>query len=305
VLERDEFRWFWSACEEEGFPYGPLLQLIALTDQREREIAKRTRDDLGPDNNELKLPVADIKNKRSHIVPTSSLARQIIEKLPRIPGTTLLFPNTENNPASSFGNVKIRIDRLMERCRLKETNDPQGTIKPWQFRDLRRTAATHMARLGHDPDVVDMIMNHTSPRSGHRSRSAVAHVYNRYDYFKERTAALEDWGELVRSWVEPSCQIASSPATRVLASGPALLVDFVSDMHIDRHRDSASLDWASLKSPGARILVDAGDDADSPIRTEQLLLEAKTALRGRDCGGRQSLSLRIKHHCRCRHRAVS
>jgi hypothetical protein len=51
--------------------------------------------------------------------------------------------------------------------------------------------------------------------------------------------------------------------------------DLVSDMHIDAWKTGAAIDWVSLRTPGTRILVDAGDDADSPAHSEAFLLEAR------------------------------
>jgi len=58
--------------------------------------------------------------------------------------------------------------------------------------DLRRTAASGMARIGIAPHIVDKILNHTSG-----TISGVAAVYNRFEYLNERRAALESWGNYV------------------------------------------------------------------------------------------------------------
>jgi Arm DNA-binding domain len=39
VLSDDELRWLWSACEEIGWPFGPLVKLLLLTAQRRDEVA--------------------------------------------------------------------------------------------------------------------------------------------------------------------------------------------------------------------------------------------------------------------------
>lgn len=40
VLTDDEIRWFWAACEAEGFPWGPLGQMLLLTGQRLNEVPR-------------------------------------------------------------------------------------------------------------------------------------------------------------------------------------------------------------------------------------------------------------------------
>jgi integrase len=42
ALSDDEIRWFWKACEASGWPFGPLAQLLLLTEQRRDGVATRT-----------------------------------------------------------------------------------------------------------------------------------------------------------------------------------------------------------------------------------------------------------------------
>jgi len=77
--------------------------------------------------------------------------------------------------------------------------DPgKAEIEGWILHDLRRTAATGMARLNIAPHVVDRILNHVSG-----TIRGVAAVYNRHAYLEERRAALEAWGSYVESLVGP------------------------------------------------------------------------------------------------------
>jgi integrase len=58
-------------------------------------------------------------------------------------------------------------------------------VTGWRLYDTRRTAATHLARLGTDPTLVERILGHAQP--------GVAAVYNRHGYTPEMRAALEAW----------------------------------------------------------------------------------------------------------------
>jgi integrase len=65
--------------------------------------------------------------------------------------------------------------------------------------DLRRTAASHMTKLGVPRLHVEKILNH--------STGDIAEVYDRHDYLPEKRAALERWGAHLASIVsggEPS-----------------------------------------------------------------------------------------------------
>jgi integrase len=51
--------------------------------------------------------------------------------------------------------------------------------------DLRRTAASHMTRIGVPRLHVEKVLNH--------STGDIAEVYDRHDYLPEKKAALEKW----------------------------------------------------------------------------------------------------------------
>jgi hypothetical protein len=63
--------------------------------------------------------------------------------------------------------------------------------------NLRRCAATNMARLKVAPHAVDRILNHISG-----TIRDVALVYNRFDYAEDRRVALERWATHVEALVE-------------------------------------------------------------------------------------------------------
>jgi len=70
----------------------------------------------------------------------------------------------------------------------------KSAIEKFILHDLRRTAASGMARLGIAPHVVDRILNHSSGVI-----RGVAAVYNRFEYQEERRAALAAWAFYVTS----------------------------------------------------------------------------------------------------------
>jgi integrase len=73
-------------------------------------------------------------------------------------------------------------------------------IQPWRIHDLRRTAATGMARLGVRAEVADKVLNH----SGGSIVKGVARIYNRFEYIDERREALEMWARHVESLIKPA-----------------------------------------------------------------------------------------------------
>ncbi len=112
-------------------------------------------------------------------------AVSILQGVPKVKGAKgsidYVFTVTGKTPVSGFSNAKERLDRLMG----------EGT-PPWVFHDLRRTAATGMARLGVLPHVVEAVLNHISG-----TKAGVAGIYNRASYAGEKRHALDAWGGFV------------------------------------------------------------------------------------------------------------
>ena len=215
ALTDDEIRWLWQAAEEVGWPFGPVTKLLLLTAQRRDEVANLEWSEIDLAKRVWTLPRDKAKNNRAHEVQLSELAIETLRSLPRV-GDRYVFSTTGDGPVAGFSRAKLRIDAAMIAARRRELGLPQeeneyrralgaGPDKPppveishWIFHDLRRTAATGMARLNIAPHVVDKILNHVSG-----TIRGVAAVYNRFEYLQERRTALEAWGRLVSDLVEP------------------------------------------------------------------------------------------------------
>lgn len=65
-------------------------------------------------------------------------------------------------------------------------------IPDFSLRDIRRTVATGLGRLGVAPTTIARVLDHTVQGVG-----AVTHVYARYDYLAEKRAALDTWGQFL------------------------------------------------------------------------------------------------------------
>jgi integrase len=217
VLSDDEIRWFWSACEEIGWPFGPLFQLLLVTAQRRDEVGTMTLAELDPERRVWLIPREKAKNDRAHEVALSERALAIIAELQEKRGriaelkaSPLIFTTNGKTSVSGFSNAKERLDAKMEKLARKERGWPKDDaacrkalklrgaqdvpklVPKFILHDLRRTAATGMARLNIAPHVVDKVLNHSSG-----TIRGVAAVYNRFDYLAERRAALDAWARHV------------------------------------------------------------------------------------------------------------
>ena len=179
ILTDAEVRAFWAAASAMGFPFGPALLLLLLTGQRRGEVTTMRWSDLDFERAVWTVPAAVAKNGRVHEVPLSRTAQDILKRLPRFVGSDLVFTTTGTTPISGFGRVKERLDSAMG-------------VSDWRFHDLRRTAASGMARIGVAPHVIEKVLNHVSGQI-----SGVAAVYNRHGYDAEKREALSRWAEQI------------------------------------------------------------------------------------------------------------
>ncbi|WP_085043798.1 tyrosine-type recombinase/integrase [Ensifer aridi] len=194
VLTDQEVRLVWLACEKAGWPFGPLVKLLLLTAQRRNEVAHAPRSEfeLGGNNQLWTIPPERSKNGKEHLVPLTSLVLEVISGLPKV-GDTYLLSTTGETPISGFSKAKKAIDAEMLTIAKEEAAalglKPEDVkLEGWTLHDLRRTAASGMARLGVPVHVVEAVLNHLSG-----TIKGVAKIYNRYEYLDEKRQALEDW----------------------------------------------------------------------------------------------------------------
>ncbi len=77
------------------------------------------------------------------------------------------------------------------------SEDGKGDILHWRLHDLRRTAASGMARCGVFQEVIERVQNRSSG-----AFAGVAGIYNRYEYEKEKREALQKWNFEISGFVE-------------------------------------------------------------------------------------------------------
>ncbi|WP_068111260.1 tyrosine-type recombinase/integrase [Tropicimonas marinistellae] len=195
VLNDDEIRWLWMACEAEGQPWGPMAKVLLLTGQRLGEVTAMTDNEITGDL--WHLTAERTKNGLAHDVPLSKPVRDTLAAVERIVGQGgYIFTTTGRTPVSGFHKARNTLARRMAEVAEGETGQPVE-IPHWTFHDLRRTAATGIARLGIPVRVTEAVLNHVSGTGG-----GIVAVYQRHDYADEKRAALDAWARFVVDLVE-------------------------------------------------------------------------------------------------------
>ncbi|MFU8778282.1 MAG: tyrosine-type recombinase/integrase [Roseovarius sp.] len=177
VLSMDEIARVWNAAGLLGYPAGPWARVLILTGQRRSEVARMRWADLDLEAGTWSLLASQTKAKRVHLVPLSPPALAIIKELPRI--GDYVFGTGANTPMRGFAREKAQIDTWL-------ASKGEGLAEPWRFHDLRRSAATHMVRLGIPELVVSRVLNHVV-------QGVTGKHYALHSYAPEKRHALHTW----------------------------------------------------------------------------------------------------------------
>lgn len=169
-------------------------RLMLLTAQRPGEVARMEWHEIDPRGGWWTIPGDKAKNHQDHRVALGPQASAILQR--RNPQRTgFVFPSAAK-------------DRSIPSWRQAKIEEACDFVKPWQPRDLRRTAASLIAsKKGRS--VVAHVLNHTD-----RSAPTVSGVYDRHDYDDEKREAMNRLDSMIRSIVageEPACNVIQFP----------------------------------------------------------------------------------------------
>lgn len=183
VLTMEEASAVWKAAELLGFPFGQFLRTLMLTGQRRTEVAAMRWRDVDLDAATWIIPAKETKSARTHLVPLSATVVALLKNVPRL--GEYVFTHDGETHVAGYAKAKSRLDSFIA---------ASGVImSPWRLHDLRRSAATHMVRLGVSEDVVGRVLNHAP-------KGVTAKVYALHTYAPEKRGALDRWAaEVLRA----------------------------------------------------------------------------------------------------------
>ena len=137
------------------------------------------------------------KNGRAHDVALSEAARDVLGTVERVKGRAgYLFTTNGASALQGYHKGRNHIAKRMAEIASDERGEAVE-IPHWTFHDLRRTAATCMARLGIPVRVTEAVLNHVSGTGG-----GIVGVYQRHDYADEKRNALDAWARFVGDLVD-------------------------------------------------------------------------------------------------------
>jgi integrase len=184
-LDMAEVKRVWDAASLLGYPYGPYIRALMLSGQRRTEVASMRWSDVDLEAKTWLLKATDTKGERAHLVPLSGPMIELLKALPRIGKAEHVFTTDGETHIGAYSKAKLKLDAFVA-----GSGDP---IEPWTLHDLRRTASSHMARLGISKDIRGRVLNHAV-------QGVTERHYTPYDFAAEKRSALDRWAaELMRA----------------------------------------------------------------------------------------------------------
>ncbi|MBF0448792.1 MAG: tyrosine-type recombinase/integrase [Magnetococcales bacterium] len=178
ILSEDQIKSFWDGLEKASMTDGMRLafKLQLLTAQRKGEVIGAPWSEFDLENGWWLIPSERSKNGVANHVPLSKKVLILLGAIKFLAGDSpWLFPSgrTQTHVIETSADHAIRNN-------LQHFNAEQFTPH-----DLRRTAASHMTKMGISRLVVSKILNHVD--------SSVTAIYDRHSYDKEKRHAMDAW----------------------------------------------------------------------------------------------------------------
>jgi len=142
------------------------------------------------DLNRKELRLTDTKNGKTHYLPLSDAAMELLNQIPRIDGNPYIIVG--KNPGCHL----VNIDKPWQRVR------KAAGVEDVHIHDLRRTVGSWLAQAGNSLHLIGRVLNH--------SNSSTTAIYARFAQDHIRSA-LDRHGEqiLAASGMKPTAEIIS------------------------------------------------------------------------------------------------
>lgn len=169
---------------------GIALELLLLTFVRTAEIRQAEWSEFDLTAGQWKIPAAKMKKRRTHLVPLSTQAVDLLKELQTITGGgRWLFPNTRR-PRDVMSATTV--NRALEYL-----GYPTGQVTG---HDFRATASTRLYEMGYPEAHIEMQL-------AHAKKNKTAAAYNHAQYLAERSRMMQDWADYVYSLAEDSDKV--------------------------------------------------------------------------------------------------
>ena len=190
VQAKDAASWFADVTAREG-QRAVALQLLAMTCVRSENIRRMRWESIDLDARVWTIPREEMKgqkNKRKeHTVPLTDEMIEVLDGLPHMPNSDLVFPSSRGTPLSD-ATISSCMRAVHE---AKKAKDGIGYVdrqsrRPAVPHGLRSTFRDWTAERGIDRDMAEIALAHTVGSENERA-------YRRTDMLERRRALMAAW----------------------------------------------------------------------------------------------------------------
>lgn len=192
ALSATELGVLWNLLPEElSIVTSELIKfLIATGGQRPTQLLTSDRSMYHKDHVLIRDTKGKVGERTAHAVPLNELALGCLERLSMITAKDA-YPFSGKDLTESIHTNSL--SRAVSKLYSRHKKDFAG---PFTLRDIRRTCKTLMGVAGISKEIRDRIQ-------GHAFSDVSSKHYDRYDYFKEKQAALDVWA----AWLESEAKV--------------------------------------------------------------------------------------------------
>jgi len=183
ALELDEISTFFTAMESTenlGRENELAFKLLLVLCVRKNELLQARWAEFNLDAKLWRLPLDRTKTTKSYRIPLPEIAVDWLRELKvRAYQSEYVFParriQSRKLPHVSPDTLNVALARV------------KHGLEHFVVHDLRRTARTHLGRLGTPAHVAELCLNH--------KLKGITGIYDTFDYFQERKEALNKWAD--------------------------------------------------------------------------------------------------------------
>jgi len=185
VLGDDEIKTFWLKLDQAKMHERNklALRLMLVTAQRKLEVASAEWIEFDLKTGWWTIPSERSKNGRSHRVPMTPLAKELLKQIKVAAGDSRhLFPSPRTDKPITCQSIDHAVLR----------NSDCFDIPHFTPHDLRRTATSKMTEAGMSSNDVGKVLNHSE-------NTTISRHYDHYSYDREKKKALMMWERKLKS----------------------------------------------------------------------------------------------------------
>ena len=186
----DDIKAIWGALDSEHKSMSGLIKMLLITGQRLGETSRMKWTDVNIDDAVWTIPKSETKSDRTHVVPLSKMALNVLKDMQTINGASEWVFASIQDPVKPLSHFKTATDRIRSATKLSD----------FRFHDLRHIVATNMIdKLGIEFIHVGKVLNH----KGLSGASAITSRYINSEFTDQKRDALDAWSNDLTRIVSP------------------------------------------------------------------------------------------------------